>query len=49
VRLIEANGALAAWMVMGHQEQLVAFDIGDGTVRRIYGVLNPDKLAFVRP
>ncbi len=49
VRLIEANGALAAWMVMGHQEQLVAFDTNSGVVRRIYGVLNPDKLAFIRP
>jgi RNA polymerase sigma-70 factor (ECF subfamily) len=49
VRLIDANGALAAWMVMGRQEQLVAFDTSSGVVRGIYGVLNPDKLAFIRP
>ena len=49
VQLIEANGALAAWMVMGRQEQLVAFDISGGMVHGIYGVLNPDKLAFIRP
>jgi RNA polymerase sigma-70 factor (ECF subfamily) len=49
VQLIEANGALAAWMVMGRQEQLVAFDISSGMVHGIYGVLNPDKLAFIRP
>jgi RNA polymerase sigma-70 factor, ECF subfamily len=48
VQLLEANGALAAWLVTGRQEQLVAFDVSGGTIHGIYGVLNPDKLAFVR-
>ncbi len=27
----------------------MVFDIGAGVIRGIYGVLNPDKLDFVRP
>ncbi|MGE5292433.1 MAG: RNA polymerase sigma-70 factor [Micromonosporaceae bacterium] len=49
IQLVEANGATAVWVVVGGQEQLVAFDIRDGLIHQIFGVLNPDKLAFVRP
>jgi RNA polymerase sigma-70 factor (ECF subfamily) len=49
VQLVEANGALAAWLVMGRQEQLIAFDVSGGVIHGIFGVLNPDKLAFIRP
>lgn len=47
-RLVEANGALAVWTIIGGQEQLVSFEIRDGVIHQIYGILNPDKLAFVR-
>jgi RNA polymerase sigma-70 factor (ECF subfamily) len=43
-RLTQANGEPAIWTVIGGQRQLVAFDIRDGRVHAIYGVLNPDKL-----
>lgn len=46
---VEANGAPAVWMVMGGEEQLVAFDVRDGRIAAIYGVRNPDKLRYVRP
>ncbi len=49
VKLLEPDGAPAAWMVIGGQEQLVAFDISGGVINGIYGVLKPGKLAFVDP
>jgi RNA polymerase sigma-70 factor (ECF subfamily) len=36
-------------MAMGGQQQLVAFDIRDGRIHNIFGVLNPDKLSRVHP
>lgn len=36
------------WTIIGGQEQFVCFDIRDGMIRQIYGILNPDKLAFIR-
>ncbi|MET7770641.1 RNA polymerase sigma-70 factor [Nocardia sp. NPDC005366] len=47
VRLVEANGAPAIWMNMGGLRQLVAFDIRDGRIHNIFGVLNPDKLSRI--
>jgi RNA polymerase sigma-70 factor (ECF subfamily) len=43
-RLTEANGEPALWTGMAGQEQLVTFDIRDGRIVAIYGMLNPDKL-----
>jgi RNA polymerase sigma-70 factor (ECF subfamily) len=47
-RLTEANGEPAIWTVIGGQRQLVAFDVRDGVIHAIYGVLNPDKLTHIR-
>ncbi|GAA4228097.1 DNA-directed RNA polymerase specialized sigma24 family protein [Streptosporangium album] len=44
----EANGGPALWSVIGGQEQLVTFDIRDGRIHGIFGVLNPGKPAHVR-
>ncbi|WP_040693044.1 RNA polymerase sigma-70 factor [Nocardia vinacea] len=49
VRVVESNGAPAIWMTMGGQQQLVAFDIRDGRIHNIFGILNPDKLSHIRP
>jgi len=46
-RIIEANGQPAIWMRIGDQDQLAAFDIRDGQIHTIFGVVNPDKLARV--
>lgn len=46
---VDVNGQPAVWLTMGDKEQLFAFDIADGKVRTIYGVLNPDKLTRARP
>jgi RNA polymerase sigma-70 factor (ECF subfamily) len=46
---VDVNGQPAAWITMGDKEQLFAFDIVDGRVQTIYGILNPDKLTRVRP
>lgn len=46
-RLAEANGEQAIWSVIGGQRQLVTFDIRDGRIHAIFGVLNPDKLTRV--
>ncbi|MFB9830698.1 RNA polymerase sigma-70 factor [Actinoallomurus acaciae] len=43
-RLTQVNGEPAIWTVIGGQRQLVAFDVRDGRINAIYGVLNPDKL-----
>ncbi|GAB3410978.1 sigma-70 family RNA polymerase sigma factor family protein [Flindersiella endophytica] len=47
--LVDVNCQPAAWITMGDKEQLFAFDIVDGQVLTIYGILNPDKLTRVRP
>jgi hypothetical protein len=49
VRVIEANGEPAIWMTLGDQDQLVTLDVRDGRVHQIFGILNPDKLAYIRP
>ncbi len=46
-RLTQTNGEPAIWTVIGGQRQLVAFDIRDGRIHAIYGVLNPDKLTHI--
>ncbi|MEU7692229.1 RNA polymerase sigma-70 factor [Microbispora hainanensis] len=46
-RLTQANGEPAVWTVIGGQRQLVAFDVRDGRIHAIYGVLNPDKLIHI--
>lgn len=43
-QLTHANGEPAIWTVLGGQRQLIMFDIRDGSINAIYGVLNPDKL-----
>ncbi|GAA4513884.1 sigma-70 family RNA polymerase sigma factor [Actinoallomurus oryzae] len=43
-RLTQANGEPAIWTVIGGQRQLVTFDVRDGRIHAVYGVLNPDKL-----
>jgi len=48
-RLTQANGEPAIWTVIGGQRQLVAFDIRDGRVHGIFGILNPDKLSGIDP
>jgi RNA polymerase sigma-70 factor (ECF subfamily) len=48
-RVVEANGEPAIWMTMGDRDQLVTLAIRDGRIHAIFGVLNPDKLAYVRP
>lgn len=45
--LTQANGEPAIWTVIGGQRQLVTFDIRDGRIHAIYGVLNPDKLSRI--
>ncbi|MCW2915878.1 MAG: polymerase subunit sigma [Actinomycetia bacterium] len=49
IRTTQANGAPAAWSVIGGQEQLVTLDIRDGRIHVIFGILNPDKLLHIRP
>jgi len=49
VKLLEPDGAPAAWMVIGGQEQLVAFDISGGVINGIYGVLKPRQARLRRP
>ena len=46
-RLTEANGEPAIWTIIGGQRQLVTFDIRDGRIHAIFGILNPDKLSSV--
>ncbi|MEV5749600.1 RNA polymerase sigma factor SigJ [Actinoallomurus sp. NPDC052308] len=46
--LTQANGEPAIWTVIGGQRQLVTFDIRDGRIHAVYGVLNPDKLSHFR-
>ncbi|GLY73875.1 RNA polymerase sigma factor SigJ [Actinoallomurus iriomotensis] len=46
--LIRANGEPAVWTVIGRQRQLVTFDVREGRIHAIYGVLNPDKLTRIR-
>jgi RNA polymerase sigma-70 factor (ECF subfamily) len=49
IRTTQANGDPAVWTVIGGQEQLVTLDVRDGRIHAIFGVLNPDKLAHIRP
>lgn len=42
--LTEANGEPAIWTEIGGQRQLVTFDVRDGRIHAIFGILNPDKL-----
>jgi RNA polymerase sigma-70 factor, ECF subfamily len=46
--LVEANGELAVWTVIGGQEQLVTIAVRDGRISAVYGILNPNKLSHVR-
>jgi RNA polymerase sigma-70 factor (ECF subfamily) len=48
-RLTEANGEPAIWTVIGGQRQLVAFDLRDGRIHAVFGILNPDKLSSITP
>ncbi|WP_171074893.1 RNA polymerase sigma-70 factor [Nonomuraea sp. 160415] len=48
-RLVEVNGGPAIWTRFGENHQLMMIGIRDGRIGEIYGVLNPDKLARVRP
>ncbi|MEU8803994.1 RNA polymerase sigma factor SigJ [Spirillospora sp. NPDC048819] len=47
--IVEANGGPAVWTRIDGHGQLAVFDIRDGLIHAIYGVLNPDKLSRVRP
>lgn len=43
-RLTQANGEPAIWTEIDGQRQLVTFDIREGRIHAIFGILNPDKL-----
>ncbi|GLY88775.1 RNA polymerase sigma-70 factor [Actinoallomurus iriomotensis] len=45
--LTRANGEPAIWTVIGRQQQLVTFDVREGRIHAIYGVLNPEKLTRI--
>jgi RNA polymerase sigma-70 factor (ECF subfamily) len=48
IRLVEANGDIAAVFDLGGQEQLVAVGVRDGRIAEIFAVLNPEKLRYAR-
>jgi RNA polymerase sigma-70 factor (ECF subfamily) len=47
VRVVEANGRAAAVFVIGRQSELLTIEAQGHAIRTVYGILNPDKLAFV--
>jgi hypothetical protein len=47
VRVVEANGHAAAVSLFGRQRLLLTIEVRDHAIHTIYGILNPDKLAFV--
>ncbi|GAA1930300.1 sigma-70 family RNA polymerase sigma factor [Streptomyces sodiiphilus] len=49
VETVESNGEPALWMTAEGRGRLVTFGIREGRIHRVYGVLNPDKLARVDP
>jgi RNA polymerase sigma-70 factor, ECF subfamily len=49
IQLVDVNGQPGTWVTMGDNEVMYLFDIADGRVQTIYGILNPDKLTRVRP
>jgi RNA polymerase sigma-70 factor (ECF subfamily) len=49
VEYVSVNGQPAMWLRMGENELVYLFDIADGEIGAIYGILNPDKLTRVRP
>ncbi|MEU8633623.1 RNA polymerase sigma-70 factor [Amycolatopsis sp. NPDC048633] len=49
IRPAEANGEPAVWSRLDGQDQLITLDVRDGRIHAVYGILNPDKLAHVRP
>ena len=48
-RMLDVNGQAAVWTRFGESDQLTMIEIRDGRIHGIYSVLNPDKLARVRP
>lgn len=48
LELTTANGAPAAWTVIGGREQLVTLSVHNGHIDGVFGVLNPDKLGRIR-
>jgi RNA polymerase sigma-70 factor (ECF subfamily) len=48
VRIVEVNGMPAAWMSIGTTTEVVAIDVEDHRITAIYGVVNPDKLRYIR-
>ncbi|MEW9547773.1 RNA polymerase sigma-70 factor [Nonomuraea sp. NPDC050783] len=48
-RLLDVNGEAAIWTRVAGHRQLIMIDVRDGRIHDIYAVLNPDKLARVRP
>ncbi|MEV0233628.1 RNA polymerase sigma-70 factor [Nonomuraea sp. NPDC050786] len=48
-QVLDVNGRPAIWTRVAGHRQLVAFDIQDGRIAAIYGVLNPDKLTRLPP
>lgn len=47
IRLVDVNGQPGTWVTMGDNEVMYLFDIADGQIHAIYGILNPDKLGRV--
>ena len=47
IHVVEANGFSAAMFRIGRQPELLSIDVGHHRVRRIFCILNPEKLAHV--
>jgi RNA polymerase sigma-70 factor (ECF subfamily) len=45
-RIVEANGVPAALFRVGPLTELLFVDVADHRIRRIYGIVNPDKLTY---
>lgn len=48
LRIVEVNGMPAAWMAIGNTTEVVAIDVEDHRITAIYGIVNPDKLRYLR-
>jgi RNA polymerase sigma-70 factor (ECF subfamily) len=48
VETLDVNGRPAAVLWFGRQYLLLSVDVGDGGIREIHSILNPDKLGYLR-